>query len=484
MLRPIEQKSFISRFLNYVGTAFLYPLVIPARALTGTGSVFSKVVTVLFSIIVLFPVWLVEMGLIIFIGWVTLQVFGLTYISVPVAGASMQPTLPTSGFVKFKRYILVEKLRPQIKRGDLVVFENTRTEEELEKENKQASGFVKRVIAITGDTVMIKDGYVYVNGSIIKEPYTLKTRSTFGGDEISDCEEVTVPAGQIFVLGDNRKVSMDSRHIGFVALDDIEFYRDVDEQEEFASRWRDVSNESTEDHSSIFNVQEYIALVNKERTKNGLNALRHDVRLDASAQKRAEAMLNYDDMSFEATRSGYPMQSALREVGYSNTVYGEFPIMGYYDTKELFQSFFERASSRDFLLEKDYDDVGISTFVGELNNCPVQIVVQHFAGYQPPDYDANEINSWRTHVSNLRSVQPSWQKLKEYEDFYRDNKSDVDRMNDIISIRISQGERIVGRMESNQWLTDEEKNFMEQDDRLQEEQDALGEKLNTAVANR
>ena len=81
-------------------------------------------------------------------------------------------------------------------------------------------------------------------------------------------------------------------------------------------------------------------------------------------------------------------------------------------------------------------------------------------------------------------MQPSWQNLKEYDDFYRDHKADVDRMNDIISIRISQGERIVSRMESNQWLTDEEKRFMEEDDRLQEEQDALGDKLNEAVANR
>lgn len=476
-----QEKSFLSRcFASIIATVF-YPIVIPARVLAGNESFLKKFISVLFSVFILFPVWVVEMVVILFIGWVGLQVLGITYIKVPVAGASMLPTLPTSGYVKFKRYIPVQYLEPKIHRGDLVVFENETTKKELEKENKNASGFVKRVIGVAGDKILIKDGYVYVNNKVIREPYILKPRSTFGGDKISDCEEITVPPEDIFVLGDNRKASMDSRHIGFVSLNSIEFYRAYDEQKEFASKWRDTSTENTDDHSSIFNVDQYVSLLNKERQKNGLTALRHDPRLDTSAKKRAEAMLTYDDMSFEATRSGYTMQKALRDAGYSNTVYGEFPIMGYYDTDELLQSFFERPSSRDFLLEKDYDDIGISTFVGELHNCPVQIVVQHFAGYQPPDYSVDEIDSWRRHVASLKEVQPSWQRLKESENFYNENKNDVDRMNEIIALRISHSEQIVSRMEKNQWLTEEEKKYMDEDTRLGEEQDTLAKKLNEAV---
>ena len=73
---------------------------------------------------------------------------------------------------------------------------------------------VKRVVGIPGDTVQLKDGYLYVNGVRYQEKFLHeRIRSDFG--------PVTVPEGEYFLMGDNRNSSKDSRQVGTVARDEI-----------------------------------------------------------------------------------------------------------------------------------------------------------------------------------------------------------------------------------------------------------------------
>lgn len=91
--------------------------------------------------------------------------------------------------------------------GDIVVFRSDLLNEEGRKKL-----LIKRVIATEGDTVAVRDGYVYRNGEQLNEPYT-KDGYTNGG-----MDETVVPEDCMFLLGDNRLVSIDSRDpsVGFV----------------------------------------------------------------------------------------------------------------------------------------------------------------------------------------------------------------------------------------------------------------------------
>lgn len=92
-------------------------------------------------------------------------------------------------------------------RGNIVVFKNPDNMEE---------NYVKRIIGISGDTVEIVDGKVYVNDELLDEPYI--NEPTEG-----DFPKVEVPPDTIFVMGDNRNYSQDSRNplVGFVPIENV-----------------------------------------------------------------------------------------------------------------------------------------------------------------------------------------------------------------------------------------------------------------------
>jgi len=121
-----------------------------------------------------------------------------------IPSSSMEPTLLIND------RLIVEKMSYRFnepKRGDVVVFNVT---DKLREENFQANeAFIKRIIGLPGDEVMVKNGKVIVNNEMLKENYIKeKPDYNFG--------PVTVPENQYLVLGDNRNNSYDSHYWGFV----------------------------------------------------------------------------------------------------------------------------------------------------------------------------------------------------------------------------------------------------------------------------
>ena len=121
-----------------------------------------------------------------------------------VEGSSMYPTL-----VNHER-LVVDKLSYFVtdpKKGEIGVFRFPKDE---------SRDFIKRVIAVGGDTIEMRDGQVFVNGQALKEDDIYKNDPK--GKNISSYRKTIVPEGTIFVLGDNRNNSEDSRFadVGFV----------------------------------------------------------------------------------------------------------------------------------------------------------------------------------------------------------------------------------------------------------------------------
>lgn len=130
---------------------------------------------------------------------ISLGIFFFVYIFLVqphrVKGESMVPNF-MDGELLLTEKISYRLYRPE--RGNVIVFQAP----------EKKVDFIKRVIGLPGETVTIADGYVYINGEKIKEPYI--TQSTDGNLKI------TVGESEYFVLGDNRGASSDSRSFGTI----------------------------------------------------------------------------------------------------------------------------------------------------------------------------------------------------------------------------------------------------------------------------
>jgi signal peptidase I len=131
-----------------------------------------------------------------------------------VEGSSMKPTLQDGNL------LVINKFGYQhggIERFDVIVFHANQKED-----------YVKRVIGLPGDRVSYEKGKLYINGINVDEPFLNVYGTTFEGDQLTEdftlqekTGEEVIPDGKLFVIGDNRLGSYDSRHFGFIDIDQV-----------------------------------------------------------------------------------------------------------------------------------------------------------------------------------------------------------------------------------------------------------------------
>lgn len=147
------------------------------------------------------------------VGVVLLLLRQFVFTPVIVKGDSMDPTLADG-----ERVIALKNT--EIKRFDVVTFPAP---------DEPGKNYIKRVIGLPGDTLRYEDDVLYINDKAVEEPYLDEYKSKLtDGRPLTDnfsLEQLTgvakVPDGELFVMGDNRRISKDSRYIGFINEKDI-----------------------------------------------------------------------------------------------------------------------------------------------------------------------------------------------------------------------------------------------------------------------
>jgi signal peptidase I len=123
---------------------------------------------------------------------------------------SMESTLLRGDHIITVKYFADQKLN----RGDIIIFPLPTDREK---------DFVKRIVGLPGEKLEIRQQQVYINDNVLSEPYTMHTEPpTPKPSPRDDLSPTMIPDGYVFVLGDNRENSFDSRMFGPLAIKDIE----------------------------------------------------------------------------------------------------------------------------------------------------------------------------------------------------------------------------------------------------------------------
>ena len=153
---------------------------------------------------------------VVFVGSMFIVVYLFIITPNQVKGASMEPNFHTGDYILTSR--VTYKFKP-IARGDVVVLKSPKNPD-IE--------YIKRVIGLPGETLVFKNGEVYINDKLLVENYLADKTNVWENGCVKEGVPYVVPSNEVFVMGDNRPRSSDSREFCSVPIDSLigqVFYR-------------------------------------------------------------------------------------------------------------------------------------------------------------------------------------------------------------------------------------------------------------------
>jgi len=208
------------RGLVWIAIGAALTLSIPLTMIVGVaGSFLVKFVAAVDALLIKDrrPAWKLVVA-----GWVGLIIFSVVWGLIVRTYVSRAYTIPSAGMepaLLIGDYLMTDNIAYLLKdpqRGDIVVFKYP---------NDESRDFIKRIVAIGGDTVQVQDNRATLNGRPIDEPYvrlgSIPAVSSGHCGYVYGCDPLVVPQGSYFVMGDNRDNSQDSRYFGLVKRDKI-----------------------------------------------------------------------------------------------------------------------------------------------------------------------------------------------------------------------------------------------------------------------
>jgi len=152
-----------------------------------------------------------------FVGSLFIVIYLFIMMPNQVKGVSMEPTFQSGDYILTSK--ITYKFRP-IERGDVVVFKSPKNPD-IE--------YIKRIIGLPGDKILVSNSQVFVNDQLLNENYISAPTNLWGENAfLKENEPVIVPENYVFVMGDNRPRSSDSRDFGpipITSIDGVVFYR-------------------------------------------------------------------------------------------------------------------------------------------------------------------------------------------------------------------------------------------------------------------
>lgn len=441
-------------------------------------------------ILILLPIWVGSYGV---IGYVSANQLGYIAEPISISGTgSMHPTFPkgqgktidvqtheivsTPGMFRYPNGLFLfgnNYFGHTLSRGDIVVVENEKIRETTRAITGFGTGWVKRLIGLPGDTIELRSGIVYLNGEPLREQYTARPQSTFGGTFLKECIVTKIPEGFIFVMGDNRKGSSDSREVGFVEVSAINYVLPLSNQVGYLdTNWRNTVEDFDVSQQITLDKQRFLSLINQKRTEKQLRRYTYQLKLEQSAAKRGEFIVKNIDVSGKP--SDYDMGDAIRDVGYWNPVLNEGNVTGHFEAEELMEFLLESPAWVEFFEDTQLQELGVAE-VQQATGCSSNVIVIHSGGYIPATYEQNVVDSWRNSASRLTEVIESWEKVRGFEGV---NQQDLQQLIGLLQKEKDIATGFVAKMEARQWWNSSDDARLSLFNQMSTESSALAKKLN------